>query len=141
MEKKSLLVIGSGGCEDAICWKLGESVRVAKIFALPGSFHIGQRPKVQLVENVSLKNHASVVEFCRGHGIHFVVVADEEALMDGIVDSLLAANIKCFGPTFSAAKIETDRLWAKEFLISAGISTTCYENFENPYEASELIRR
>lgn len=140
MANKSILVIGSGGREDAICWKLAQSNKVDKLFVLPGSFHIGNRPKVELVKNIPVKDHAAIVKFCQDHSIQLVVVGPEDPLADGIADALLSANIKCFGPTLKGARIEADKSWSKEFMISAGIPTARYESFDNVDAAKAFIK-
>lgn len=141
MASKSILVIGSGGREDAICWKLAQSNRIDKLFVLPGSFHIGNRPKVELVKNISVKDHAAIVRFCQDNGINLVVVGPEDPLADGIADSLLKSNIKCFGPTLNGARIEADKSWSKDFMIKAGIPTARYESFESVDAAKSFIKR
>lgn len=141
MVSKSILVIGSGGREDAICWKLGQSVKVDRLFVLPGSFHIGQRPKVELVQNIGVKDHAAIVKFCREHEIELVFVGPEDPLADGIADALQTANIKCFGPIAAGARIESDKSWSKEFMIRAGIPTARFGTFDNVDAAKKFIKR
>lgn len=141
MASKSILVIGSGGREDAICWKLAQSKKIDKLYVLPGSFHIGNRPKVELVKDISVKDHAAIVKFCQNQGINLVFVGPEDPLADGVADSLLAANIKCFGPTLNGARIESDKSWSKEFMITANIPTARYESFDNVDAAKAFIKR
>lgn len=141
MASKSILVIGSGGREDAICWKLGQSEKIDKLFVLPGSFHISNRPKVELVKNISVKDHAAIVKFCQEQGINLVVVGPEDPLADGIADALIQADIKCFGPTLEGARIEADKSWSKKFMIDAKIPTARYESFNDIDEAKAFIKR
>lgn len=141
MASKSILVIGSGGREDAICWKLAQSNKIDKLFVLPGSFHIGHRSKVELVKDISVKDHATIVKFCQDQGINLVFVGPEDPLADGIADSLLKAKIRCFGPTLDGARIESDKSWSKEFMIAAKIPTARYESFENVEAAKAFIKR
>lgn len=141
MATKSILVIGSGGREDAICWKLAQSNRIDKLFVLPGSFHIANRPKVEVVKDISVKDHAAIVKFCQDQGINLVFVGPEDPLADGIADALLAANIKCFGPTLNGARIESDKSWSKDFMIAAQIPTARYESFDNVDAAKAFIKR
>lgn len=138
---KSVLVIGGGGRENAICWKLAQSDKIEKIFALPGSFHIGKLPKIELVKQISVKEHAAIVDFCRTQHIDLVVVGPEDPLAAGIADALLGANIKCFGPVLAGARIEADKSWSKEFMVKFGIPTARYESFDDVTKAKEFIRR
>lgn len=141
MAGKAILMIGSGGREDAICWKLAQSDKLDKLFVLPGSFHIGNRPKVQLVKDISVKDHAAIVRFCKDNGIDLVFVGPEDPLADGIADALLKANIRCFGPTADGARLEADKSWSKEFMIAAKIPTARYESFDDVDTAKAFIRR
>lgn len=141
MVSKSILVIGSGGREDAICWKLGQSKQIDQLFVLPGSFHIGQRPKVELVKNIGVKDHTAIVKFCQEHAIELVVVGPEDPLADGIADALHKANIKCFGPNAAGARIESDKSWSKEFMMKAGIPTARFETFDDVNAAKTFIKR
>lgn len=141
MAGKTILVIGSGGREDAICWKLAQSNRIDKLFVLPGSFHIGNRPKVELVKDISVKDHAAIVQFCQTKGIDLVFVGPEDPLADGIADALLAAKIRCFGPTSDGARLEADKSWSKDFMIAAKIPTARYETFDNVDAAKAFIQR
>lgn len=141
MVGKSVLVIGSGGRENAICWKLAQSSKIEKLFVLPGSFHIGNGAKIELVKNIPVKDHAAIVDFCRANKIDLVFVGPEDPLADGVADALIAAKIKCFGPIKEAARIEADKSWSKDFMIKFGIPTARYESFSDVNKAKEFIRR
>lgn len=141
MVGKSVLVIGSGGRENAITWKLSQSNKIAKIFVLPGSFHIGRLPKIELIKNISVKDHVAIVKFCNENNIDLVCVGPEDPLADGIADALIAANIKCFGPIEAAARIEADKSWSKDFMIKFDIPTARYESFTDVTKAKAFIQR
>ena len=141
MVNKSILMIGSDGREDAICWKLGQSQKIDQLFVLPSSFHIGRRPKVELVKNIGVKDYAAIVKFCQEHAIELVIVGPEDPLADGIADALHQAQIKCFGPMADGARIESDKSWSKEFMIKAGIPTARFETFDNVDAAKKFIKR
>lgn len=141
MVGKSVLLIGSGGRENAIAWKLAQSSKVEKIYVLPGSFHIGKGSKTEIVDNISVKDHDAIVKFCRTKNVDLVFVGPEDPLADGIGDALIAANIKCFGPIKAGARIEADKSWSKDFMIKFDIPTARYESFNDVAKAKAFIRR
>src|SRR3989344_7811395 len=103
MENMNILVIGSGGREHALAWRLKQSPKVKKVFTAPGN-----PGTAQLGENISIDilDHQAVIECVRKNQIDLVVVAPDDALASGIVNSLQSAGIKIFGPTKEAAEIE-----------------------------------
>lgn len=137
---KSVLLIGSGGRENAIAWKLVQSNHIDKLYALPGSYHIGKEAKVELVSDIAVKDHAAIVAFCRAKNIDLVFVGPEDPLADGIADALVAANVKCFGPTAAGARIEADKSWSKDFMHRFGIPTARYETFDDVTKAKAFIQ-
>lgn len=141
MAGKSVLLIGSGGRENAIAWKLAQSNKVEKIYVLPGSFHIGKGSKTEIVDNISVKDLDAIVKFCHEKNVDLVFVGPEDPLADGIADVLIAANIKCFGPVKAGARIEADKSWSKDFMIRFGIPTARYESFNDVVKAKAFIRR
>lgn len=138
---KKVLVIGSGGRENAICWKLAQSERVHTVFALPGSDHIGRQTKVNLIKNISVKDHGAIVEWCKKEKIDLVVVGPEDPLADGIADALLDNGLPCFGPTSKGAQIEADKSWSKDFMKRFQIPTARYETFDCVVKAKQFIKR
>lgn len=140
---KQILVIGSGGREHAICWKLSQSAQVNKIFALPGSYQIGQLEKVTLVDhNLNPnKDFEAIALWCKENGIGLVIVGPEDPLSNGIADVLENHKIPCFGPTKIAAQIEADKSWAKNFMKTWNIPTARFESFSNVEKAKEFINR
>ncbi|XP_035915073.1 trifunctional purine biosynthetic protein adenosine-3 [Anopheles stephensi] len=137
---KKVLVIGGGGREHAICWKMARSERVETVYALPGSPGIAAVPKVQLVADVGVKNHSAIVAWCKQHQIDLVAVGPEDPLADGLADVLQAAGIKCFGPGRRGAQIEADKNWSKDFMHRHGIPTARYASFTDASEAKAFIR-
>lgn len=136
-----ILVIGSGGREHAISWKLAQSSKVEKVYVLPGSDRIGKEPKVELVTGLSVKDHKAIAEWCQSHNINVVFVGPEDPLADGIADALAAYQIRCFGPSQKGALIESDKSWSKNFMKKFNIPTARYESFEDVNKAKEFIRR
>ena len=138
---KQVLVIGSGGREHAICWKLSKSPKVGKIFVLPGSDRINKENKVENVTGLSVKDHGAITAWCQANNIDLVVVGPEDPLADGIVDALIAHQILCFGPTKQGALIESDKSWSKNFMKQFNLPTARDESFEDVNKAKEFIRR
>lgn len=138
---KQVLVIGSGGREHAICWKLAQSPQVGRIFALPGSDRINKEHKVENLTGLSVKDHAGVAKWCRSNNIELVVVGPEDPLAEGIADVLTANNIHCFGPSQAGARIEYDKSWSKDFMERHNIPTARYQSFEDVDAAKDFIRR
>lgn len=133
-----ILVIGSGGREHAICWKLRQSPRVSDIYCAPGNggtaFH---------AENVALKitDHKKVIAFCRERGVDLVVVGPEAPLAVGIADDLIAAGINVFGPTYAAARLESSKIFAKEMMGGYSIPTAAFRVFDDIDRAEEYIMK
>jgi phosphoribosylamine--glycine ligase/phosphoribosylformylglycinamidine cyclo-ligase len=122
----NLLLIGSGGREHAIAWKLSQSPRLSKLYIAPGN-----PGTAALGENASLDaaDHPSVVKFCKVKKIDLVVVGPEAPLAEGLVDSLSAAGIRCFGPHKAAAQIEASKAFAKAFMLRHAIPSARFETF------------
>ncbi|XP_055591087.1 trifunctional purine biosynthetic protein adenosine-3 [Uranotaenia lowii] len=138
--KARVLVIGGGGREHAICWKLAQSPRLEKVYALPGSPGIEQLDKVTLVAGIGVKDFDAIVNWCKTNSINLVAVGPEDPLAQGLGDKLLAAGIQCFGPGQKGALIEADKNWSKDFMHRHGIPTARYSSFRNADEAKAFIR-
>src|SRR5687767_14288268 len=110
----NVLVIGSGGREHAIVWKVCQSPKLKKLYALPGN--PGTAELAENVRGVSVDDHTAIVAFCKDNQIDLVIVGPEAPLAAGLVDSLSAENIHCFGPTRAAAQIESSKAFAKDFM-------------------------
>jgi len=137
-----VLLIGSGGREHALAWKLAQSQHVSKIFVAPGNAGTQEITKVTNLPSseVNISNHEVVVKFCKDNQIDFVVVGPEAPLANGISDSLQEADIMCFGPSKQAARIESSKAFAKEFMKRQEIPTARFENFTDFEKAIEHIR-
>lgn len=131
-----LLVIGSGGREHALAWKLAQSPKVATVFVAPGNAGTATEPKLQ---NLDLSKHEDWIEFCRSEGIAFTVVGPEAPLAQGVVDDFRAAGLKIFGPSRYAAQLESSKDFAKAFMAKYGIPTAQYQTFENAEAAHEYV--
>ncbi|RCX16927.1 phosphoribosylamine--glycine ligase [Anaerobacterium chartisolvens] len=132
-----ILVVGGGGREHAIVWKLAQSPLVEKIYCAPGNGGIAG-----LAECVPLKamDIEGVVEFSRGNGVDMVVVAPDDPLVAGMVDALEEAGIRAFGPRKSAAILEGSKSFSKDLMKKYGIPTAGYEVFDDSSKAVEYLR-
>ncbi|KAI8038035.1 hypothetical protein M5D96_009076 [Drosophila gunungcola] len=137
-----VLVIGSGGREHAICWKLSQSPKIAKIYALPGSHGIQQVDKCLNLDAQTLdpKDFEAIAKWSKENQISLVVVGPEDPLALGLGDVLQNHGIACFGPGKQGAQIEADKKWAKDFMLRHGIPTARYESFTDTEKAKAFIK-
>ena len=131
------LVIGSGGREHAIAWKVRQSPKLKKLYALPGN--PGTAKLAENITGISVDDHAEIVTFCKEKRIDLVIVGPEAPLASGIVDSLSAAGIHCFGPKQAAAQIESSKAFAKDFMARHHIPTARYATFHQFNEAVRYL--
>ena len=135
----NVLIIGSGGREHAITWKVVQSPRADKVFVLPGN--PGTVQIAENVEGISVDDHAAVINFCKTNQIDLVIVGPEAPLANGLVDSLSAAGIRCFGPNKNAAEIEASKVFAKDFMARHQIPTARYGVFFDFEEAVDYLHK
>ena len=128
----NILLLGGGGREHALAWKLAQSPTCDRLYAAPGNPGIAQH--AELVALV-LTDHDAVIEFCCAHDIDLVVVGPEAPLVDGIADSLSAAAIPVFGPSRAAAQLEGSKGFSKALCTAFCIATARYEVHDNLAEA------
>ena len=131
-----ILVIGSGGREHALAWKLAQSPRSTKIFVAPGN--AGTALETNLT-NVDISTIPELVEFAKREKIAFAVVGPEAPLAAGIVDAFRAEGLKIFGPTRFAAQLESSKDFAKAFMVRHGIPTAAYATFTDAAGAHAYI--
>lgn len=139
MTTNKVLVLGSGGREHAIVWKLSASNHVTEIYVHPGSYAIGQVAKVRFANGIDLKDFESIGRWCQDNSIKLVVVGPEDPLAQGIADVLKKYGILCFGPTKAGARIEWDKSWAKDFMRAWAVPTAKYRSFTDVNSAKEFI--
>lgn len=132
-----VLLIGGGGREHALAWRLAASPRVTELFVAPGN-----PGTAQFAENVAIPvtNFEGIEKFVKKAGIHFVVIGPEDPLAGGLADRLLAAGVKVFGPTREAAQLEGDKWFAKELMRQQSIPTAEARSFTDPDAADEFIK-
>jgi phosphoribosylamine---glycine ligase len=133
----NILLLGSGGREHALAWKMAASPLTDRLFCAPGNAGIAQEAQCVALD---LGDHAAIITFCRANGIDFVVVGPEAPLCAGIVDDLEAAGIKAFGPSRVAAQLEGSKGFTKDLCRTAGIPTAAYERFRTAHEAKAYVR-
>ena len=131
-----LLVIGSGGREHALAWKLAKSPKVATVFVAPGNAGTAPEPKLQ---NLPLTAHTDLIDFCRKENVAFTIIGPEAPLAAGIVDDFRAAGLSVFGPTRAAAQLESSKDFAKAFMKRHGIPTAGYQTFDNAQQAHDYV--
>lgn len=133
-----ILLIGSGGREHALAWKLTQSLHCDTLFCAPGNAGIAE-----LAEIVSLdtNDNDAVVAFCREKQIGLVVVGPEQPLVNGLVDALDAADIPAFGPTQYAAQLEGSKGFTKDLCAEFNIPTAAYQRFNNAPKAKMYVRQ
>jgi phosphoribosylamine--glycine ligase len=133
-----LLVIGSGGREHALAWKLAQSPRVQKVFVAPGNAGTALESGLQ---NLALEDIGKLIEFCRKEKIHLTVVGPEAPLAAGIVDAFKEAGLRIFGPTRAAAQLESSKDFAKSFMVRHGIPTARHATFERAEDAKAYVQK
>ena len=132
-----ILIIGSGGREHAIAWKVAQSPKAEKIYALPGNPGIGQ--VAENVSGISVDDHGAVIHFCQEEQIELVIAGPEIPLANGIADALIDAGIRCFGPRKAAAQIEASKVFSKNFMARHAIPTARYATFSKLSNALEYL--
>lgn len=132
----NILLLGSGGREHALAWKLAQSPRCTKLFAAPGNPGIASHATLVSLDPA---DHAAVIAFCAAEQIGLVVVGPEAPLVDGLADSLRAAGISVFGPSKAAAKLEGSKGFTKDLCARAGIPTGAYRRVTSEAEALGVL--
>ena len=133
----NILLLGSGGREHALAWKIAGSPLVERLWCAPGNAGIAAEAELAALD---IADHAAVIGFCRAKAIDFVVVGPEGPLVAGIVDDLEAAGIKAFGPTAAAARLEGSKGFTKDLCRANNIPTAAYERFRAAEPAKAYVR-
>lgn len=133
-----VLVIGGGGREHALAWKLAQSPKVQAVYVAPGNGGTAQDPRL---ENVPLTDVAQLRDWALAQKIALTVVGPEAPLAAGVVDDFRAHGLRVFGPTRDAAQLESSKAFSKAFMKRHGIPTAAYETFSDPAQAHAYIDR
>src|SRR5690348_5707405 len=119
----NILLLGSGGREHALAWKLAQSPQLAAMWAAPGNPGIAEHARCL---SLDVRDHEAVCEFCRENAVDLVVIGPEAPLVDGLADSLRTAGFAVFGPSAAAAQLEGSKGFTKDLCARAGIPTAHY---------------
>jgi phosphoribosylamine--glycine ligase len=133
----NILLLGSGGREHALAWKIAASPLVTKLWCAPGNAGIAREAECVALD---IANHGAVIEFCRANKVDFVVVGPDAPIAAGIVDDLNAAGFKAFGPTRAAGQLESSKNFTKTLCRANNIPTAAYQHFSDVEKARAYIR-
>jgi phosphoribosylamine---glycine ligase len=133
-----ILVIGSGGREHTLVWKISKNPSVSRIFCMPGNGGISVL--AECVADTDISDHPAVIQWVRDNSIDLVVVGPEQPLVEGLVDALTEAGIRAFGPVKKAAMLEGSKAFAKEIMQKFNVPTAASRKFVSFGEARSYIR-
>jgi len=133
-----VLVIGNGGREHALAWKLAQAERVSQVFVAPGNGGTARDARLQNVA-IGVTDVKALADFAVEQKINLTVVGPEAALAAGVVDEFRARGLRIFGPTQAAARLESSKAFAKDFMKRHGIPTAAYETFSDPAAAHAYV--
>jgi phosphoribosylamine---glycine ligase len=133
----NILLLGSGGREHALAWKIAASPLLTKLWCAPGNAGIAKDAECIALD---MADHQAVIAFCKTNAVDLVMVGPEAPLAAGIVDDLTAAGIKAFGPTRAAAQLESSKGFTKDLCREYAIPTAAYERFSDAEAAKAYIR-
>jgi phosphoribosylamine--glycine ligase len=136
----NILIVGSGGREHALAWKIKQSPRVKKIFVAPGNAGTQREASIENVA-INADNIEALLAFAQERAIDLTIVGPEAPLVLGIVDRFQEAGLRCFGPTASAARLEGSKSFCKDFMQRHGIPTAYYKTFTDPTAAIAYIEQ
>lgn len=132
----NVLLVGSGGREHALAWKLAQSPRLGKLWAAPGNAGIANHGECVAL---NVADHGAVIAFCRENEIDLVVIGPEQPLVEGLANALAQAGIKAFGPSAKAAQLEGSKGFTKDLCARAGIPTAAYARFDSAEAARAYL--
>src|SRR2546423_9736927 len=133
----NILLLGSGGREHALGWKIAASPLLTKLWCAPGNAGIAREAECVTLD---IADHAAVVDFCRTNAVDFVVVGPDAPIAAGIVDDLNAAGFKAFGPTKAAGRLESSKNFTKALCRANNIPTAAHQHFADAEKAKACIR-
>ena len=134
-----VLVIGGGGREHALAWKVAQAEQVEKVFVAPGNAGTAREAKLENVA-IDVLDQPALLAFAQDNNIHLTIVGPEAPLVEGLVDNFQANGLKCFGPSKAAAQLEGSKAFTKDFLARQNIPTGAYGNFTDMDEALAYVR-
>ena len=131
-----ILVIGSGGREHALAWKITQNKQVSRVYVAPGNAGTATNPDMV---NVPISSVSDLLAFAQKEQIHLTIVGPEAPLSQGVVDAFRAAGLKIFGPTKAAAQLESSKDFAKAFMLRHNIPTAAYATFTDAQKAHDYV--
>jgi phosphoribosylamine--glycine ligase len=134
-----VLVVGSGGREHALAWKVAQSPRVTHVYVAPGNAGTGLEPRAENVD-IPSDDVPRLLQFAKQHRIELTIVGPEAPLVIGIVDAFAAAGLRCYGPSQACARLEGSKAFSKDFLKRYGIPTAAYATFTNATFDASWVR-
>ncbi|MYD78750.1 MAG: phosphoribosylamine--glycine ligase, partial [Gammaproteobacteria bacterium] len=133
-----VLIVGGGGREHALAWKVAESLQVNEVFVAPGNAGTANEPKVSNID-IGAEEIDALLDFAREKRIELTVVGPEAPLTEGIVNRFQEQGLRCFGPSKEAAQLEGSKDFTKQFLVRNQIPTASYQTFESVRDANRYI--
>ncbi len=134
-----ILIVGGGGREHAMAWKIAQSSQVGKVYVAPGNAGTALEPKLENVA-IGVAEIERLAEFAASNSVDLTIVGPEAPLVAGIVDEFRQRGLLCFGPPRSAARLEGSKAFCKDFMARHGIPTAAYGTFTEPEQAIDYIR-
>lgn len=135
-----VLIIGSGGREHALAWKVAQTAAVEVVFVAPGNAGTALEPKLENID-IDVQDLAALAEFAEKNAIDLTIVGPEAPLVEGVVDLFQKRGLKIFGPSQSAAQLEGSKAFTKDFLARQNIPTAAYQNFTDVDAALDYLRQ
>jgi phosphoribosylamine--glycine ligase len=135
-----ILIVGSGGREHALAWKVQQSPKVDKVFVAPGNAGTALEPSVENIA-IAVDDISALLAFAQQESIDLTIIGPEIPLVLGIVDQFQKAGLKCFGPSAKAAQLEGSKTFCKDFMIRHNIPTAAFQSFTDPEQAIAYIRQ
>ena len=139
-QTKKILIVGGGGREHALAWKVKQSPRVAKVYVAPGNAGTAREPGVENIP-IAADDIPALLAFATEHAIDLTIVGPEAPLVAGIVDAFRQTGLPCFGPDQAAAQLEGSKAYSKDFLARHGIPTAAYATFTDLETATAWLRQ
>lgn len=136
----NILIIGGGGREHALAWKIAQSPRANKVYVAPGNAGTAHENKIENID-ITAEDIDTLLTFARDHAVDLTIVGPEVPLVLGIVDRFKAAGLRCFGPSQAAAQLEGSKTFAKDFLKQFNIPTAAYQSFTDASAAIDYIKQ
>ena len=134
----NILLLGSGGREHALAWKIAASPLLTKLWCAPGNAGIANDAECVAID---ITDHPAVIDFCKANEVDFVVVGPDAPIAAGMVDDLNAAGFKAFGPTKAAGRLESSKTFTKNLCRANNIPTAAYEHFTDAEKAKAYVRQ